>query len=87
MSNLCASISNKVADIQIKPQQVISTWIEIIPLGFTNNLKSVHNVCKVLHKTVDENSASLLEDPKNTYVLNKAILLLQYWTFELLEAD
>lgn len=87
MSNLCASISSKVADIQIKPQQVISTWIEIIPLGFANNLKSVHNVCKVLHKTVDENSASLLEDPKNTYVLNKVILLLQYWTFELLEAD
>ena len=58
-----------------------------MPLGFTNNLRSILNVYKVLNNKINEDSAVLFEDAYNVYILNKITLMLWYWTFELLEVD
>ena len=87
MSNLCASISNKVSELEVHPSQLVQVWMEVVPLGFTNNLKSIHSCCKILCKTINEDTAILLEDPNNSFLLNRLVLMLQYQTFELLHLD
>ena len=88
LKNLQQSISAKVADYDLKNFEEKETVLRVLlPLGFSQAKRVVHNLSVVLNKLFANEDLQLLEFKENALLFNLMITMLNYWVTDLVPND
>lgn len=80
LKNVHYSLVSKLSDSYIKEYtDKIELLTHVLPLGLSEDLPTIQNICVVLNKVLDRETVSLLDAEANRSTLELMVLVMQHW--------
>jgi len=88
LKNVHYSMISKLSDSYIQEYtdkaELLST---ILPLGLTEDVPTIQNICVILNKVITRDVVALLDDESNSSLLELAVLVMQHWINKIIDED
>lgn len=88
LKNVHYSMISKLSDSYIQEYtDKIELLNTILPLGLSEDVPTIQNICIILNKVLNRDVVGMLDDEENNSVLELAVLVMQHWISKVISED